>query len=1684
MKLGRRPSNYLFILLPLLLLTSISYASMGSITTCFPFFLLLAFLIAAMLAQGKSPLVGFDISVRKPPSEIKSTSYKVKSYTSGGFDTVSKTRDIEGGGTHATRGTGWAANKLAKLGGKIAGREDWGKEGGFTHNLSQRGGLYAITGGKAGGGYAGNAERERKAKEQYTSELKGEKKTAKEQTDKSVKSLRQMLTTGKGLVVAYSASDPNKKRIKELEKKRKSGIRLSNSERQELSDLTTKVAAGTISGMRQEVERLSERERSGKLKPAEAKKLRSLRTELTALDQRYQQLTTNQKRYNLLSERASEQAELAAVLKVREKQFKDKINALDSVGSAKARVKMMASPFTLITAGAGLAAQSTYRSLSKANKKERDKLKKELGANADKHMTKKERKRLNKIKEKQQHGGKLNADEDKLIKRARYQNLRDGKGTISSIFNPMGLSKGKYFKRLVKANVRGIGFAVWETPIPRLGRWIYGKSEARTKGGHLKSPKDASKILDKIDKLRREIVNSQYISVSEKYRKLGELDMMFADLDRLVRKEVPGSKGLPIELKQEIAKGEREMGRSLERMKGSQEALNDLYNERTNARAKRREIRANKGDTTDVNRKIKDLNDKIISKNEDLQSHTRNLRKLLEEKAPEMRAEIQETAKENKALNDLYNQRTKAEEERREIRKKKGNTEQIDIKIKDLNEKIKETRISRTAALRHHVAMRQMHGWTTNFLDRTDEAKDTALRAAARSYAIIEDSKNAEVSSGSRFGWLLQKSLEPYQNTQNLRQIQDNMENVANPKLIEIQRLRRERTQIMSQLNESERKRDSLYDRKKRLRAEIENLSSALKNLKKDPEATPNQIKQLDDELFKKRRELRELELFLEDKEKLIEDRKKNIERIKDNANALVNSILLEDALLVQRQLDKKIKDNKLRGIKSDDKTLKLKRELREASALTKRYAGKKEEAYSDLTRKLMTQTGDPAPGSETGLHRELYELNELLRARKDTKRLKDTGLKREEFDETVKYIEARRNLVVAKLYMNERILSGGEQMISFEEAKKYDKKFDDANAKNSVVNASLEAKMREMIIKLDKSELQKDRGLSWDQEVENLEKFIKGHEDKLKEAKKNINMPNVKKEELDLKKTEKELRNTAITHRWAMLLMREDAIKGSIAPAEELAEHRNSFRKRMERAPGAAWTGLGEKLGAEKKEEFSEEELKTLTQIEINERRRENLVNSLISKDVKTELEVLEKRYKSLEKDARDLADKGRSITKGKIYRETEEELDNTLSKYNIEVKTSRENLTEVRKQMPEIKKEIKNLEGKKSKLTAGSDEYKEIESNINALSNKLPEAQRKFNESYKEWRNYKKESDAIFEPEQHRKLTKPGSERVEQEYFMDRRKDWENRIYGGRFSRFSGFASKLAANAAEFGFKHGGKALGAAAVLAPLSLAIPVVGPVAFLVSEGAAATYGAKTIWRKKEEWVEHGYPNSEGFGVVARDALHSQRLASHFTGRGSGSPPKTWTEAWASQMTGSEYITRGFRVNRYGEVEPDKDKLLVPNEGLPWYIKIAKAPFDSIGATIAARVRKFTVWSQYHAESKDLALYILENPKVIPEVEERVTYQYAKFYGSVEPLIHPKAALGMMSLNTPFPEYAKHIVLMRGKTNETYSPGTALLGGDIEAAKKRFEKNMARQFERNMARFKEMHENRRRDRTIGS
>jgi hypothetical protein len=431
----------------------------------------------------------------------------------------------------------------------------------------------------------------------------------------------------------------------------------------------------------------------------------------------------------------------------------------------------------------------------------------------------------------------------------------------------------------------------------------------------------------------------------------------------------------------------------------------------------------------------------------------------------------------------------------------------------------------------------------------------------------------------------------------------------------------------------------------------------------------------------------------------------------------------------------------------------------------------------------------------------------------------------------------------------------------------------------------------------------------------------------------------------------------------------------------------------------------------------------------------KNDLVNTLIAGETKEELDLFKERYpeakyKNLWRDARKLANIQEVKESKDMVTALESESKKKLKEYKDKLDDKRKEIQMISGAIKQVSKEYEDESKKKVVDVKKTDELLKWKAELTDLK---ADTQKELKEHYAEWKSYRDQYRSIFEWERTKNIFRSESEKKEAGYFGELQEDMEGRLYTGRFAPVAHPVSKAVTKVMEFGYKHGGKVLGAAAVLAPF--AIPVAGPFVALGLEGAAlGVYGAKAGIRKAYELEEHGAPWATGFDAVVRDAWHAGRFSSHLTGRGSGAPPKSFDLAWRSQVLGTEYITRGFYVNEYGELKPYKQGIGVPYEELPWYIRIAKGTLDSAGARLSISSRHFTLWSQYHGEEKNLRSYIMENPSFIPEVQSKIAYQYAKMFGSIEPLVHPKQAWEMteyhaVALSMPYQEQAKNIIIMR-------------------------------------------------------
>jgi hypothetical protein len=500
MKINRPLINLLFVFLPLLLLASPSYASMGDISICFPFFLLLALLMAGMIVQGRSPLVGFDISISRPPAQIKSTSYQFKSFTSGSFDTIAKMRDEAGGGNYATRGVGWVANKLGKGAATAVSKASGGKYGsktakegvGWAKTMADRGALYAITShskkmqtlakgagkvaskvpipnlkwagigkgtgkilpfkvgvshvakgvaetGIAGGGYQGTLEREQRKKEQ------------------EVKSLRDMygyLTAGAvKLTLATS-------RIKELEKNRdKSKGAKKAAATRELNELREAIGAQSIiAGKRKQVDRLTEESKKRALTGEEAGRLKSLRKDLTALEAKFAKSRVSKQQIANIHKQLHATQKEADAIKVVVKQAEVARKELADIGGVQGRAKLIT--YTPVAAagltylGAKHGAASTVKSGQKLALRLRNTLSK-LGVKDFKTpLTEQERNRLTELRAKPQKDLKVDEKKELKILTLRQQYVRlSQRGMLGRVFNPLGLGKKEVAKNIFKGFV-------------------------------------------------------------------------------------------------------------------------------------------------------------------------------------------------------------------------------------------------------------------------------------------------------------------------------------------------------------------------------------------------------------------------------------------------------------------------------------------------------------------------------------------------------------------------------------------------------------------------------------------------------------------------------------------------------------------------------------------------------------------------------------------------------------------------------------------------------------------------------------------------------------------------------------------------------------------------------------------------------------------------------------------------------------------------------------------------------------------------------------------------------------------------------------------------------------------------------------------------------------------------------
>lgn len=1007
-----------FVLLLLIMLANASYASMGDISICFPFFLLLALLMAGMIAQGRSPLVGFDISISKPPAEIKSTSYHFKSYTSGGFDTVAKFRDQLGGGNYLSRGLGWVVDRGAKAVGKTVSKATGGKHGtglakgvGWAATMADRGALYALTShskkmqtlakgvgkitstltvgrvgkgvaetGIAGGGYQANIEREKMKKEA------------------EVKSLREMLGYGSAKTVNLVAA---KNRIAELEAKAKKG-KLKGSETRELNKLRVLVATREeIRTKKRELADLRLKEiRGQKLSKDEQKRLVSLRTELGKLEAKFQKAPTK-KELVTLRKKIREGEKKVGVYETLVRQTAEYRKQLADIGGVQGRLKMMAYAPVAAASFAYLGAKYPISTV--------------LVKPAERRRVRGQIKKLEEKKKNQP--SKFTKDDEKKLKslREKYEKLTK-RGMLVSVFNPERLSRTEVLKATLKgwfvSSTVGAGSSLLQNIPYRVARVRYERARFK--------PQLAARFATAMDRKKH---------IEQNLAMLKDPSLTPAQRSALMRDTAEHMKRMTKEMRGGVVT-------SLLKDKTSKVIFTPKEEKEIKGLMKDIEKLSKKGPSNELFSKIDQLQKKVGKVSETLFSPEvrekfDNVKKelgKLNSKFMEGKISGEEYKKKMKELDKTVSQlskstpgllgevimgeyaKVKVDGNKEMIRKLRDGLEQEHKKkISDLEAQYKEGKIDKAKYESELKKIKEEHKEKSSqvedrikVLSPYRRLEDSFYRRTVDRYATPEHTRatwlgverlfdlwgeKAEAAKGRYTPEALAIrgvgfAASGFQKTQQLRHIASQFENVIGPTMALLSQeefkkqhflrlLGKEQTEIEERRGKLKGMfggEKSLYAKRAELQDECAKLTSELGNLKPNTK----EYKEKQKLLQKKRDELENTNL-------LIRDAKKELAKAERNIDVITTHIFLQDALLAQRQMRafKEGSDEVKREI--DSKINKIEKELK------KDYQEK--ENTENLMRTLEKE-GKTNTKQYRALEERLNKINSSIQKKEDEKTL------------------------------------------------------------------------------------------------------------------------------------------------------------------------------------------------------------------------------------------------------------------------------------------------------------------------------------------------------------------------------------------------------------------------------------------------------------------------------------------------------------------------------------------------------------------------------------------------------------------------------------------------------------------------------------------------------------------------
>ena len=1571
-----RLAHILFILLPVFLLASPVYASMGDINICFPFFLLLAALMAAMLAQGKSPLVGFDISTSRPPAEVRSTSYHFKSINLS-YQTDAKARNMVGGGNVLTRGVGWVADKVGQGGAKAVSAASGGKYGskqakeglGWARRMSERGALYAITKGRKGGGAEAHYERERKAAENKKKAAEGKK----EEAETKVKSLTKDLTKlGRGKATK-GKRDKKREEMqnakRDISKHQETQIRLGREIavledarkhqqelRRSLTDLAgvkgrlkqplypTAVALGAVTaGLT-----LSAKAAKRKIdKSRNKRKLDNLRDEMRKLHKNVGDLEGKSKLSSEDKKQLDENKRRIGDLKIERAYLRSRKRELGQPGA-----------FEQIF-GYGQEGRKA-KDIAKAYGKRA--VFNALWVLPDQSVT------WEKIK-RQLPGNRL------AIKLQRAEtkslNVRDNISEMKSLLKDLKEKPGIVNKMGTLNRIAKLQKQVEKTTRVKGMTKILLNKDKKLDEAHGKVEKNISDLIAFYDKGGKP-------STKEGENLTEKLNKSVAEIDKRTKK-TPELKRLE-KLEKRREKNPtliNQLSIKVAEKKAWADGYKNTGMSKKQEEARRREEEARKLDSSVGYAKLLDWNKEAMKSNKALRmmdwglagmGKTQQVRHQWSEWENQIGPAIQEIEKE-KAKAEYQRKLlgpSPEEEERKRQKKILGRFVEEEEKKRSKRENLKAWLSKKTG--------REMERGNLYYKQKrlTDEIKElgSELKTAdAKQKAKLKQEIKNKVNERRAVNASIRMA------EMQLKNAERRVEKTTNFLLSnEVQLAYRQQKAFRDEEDEFSR----------RVLPKIEKLDEKVEKYKDKMQLTASTLGKNSGQYQRLKKEQNALKKERKSLEKSVEEEKDRLESGLKEARQDTKIKAGGEIGYSRDQIWKKMDKINLELIRLELKPNKKRKEYleKEKSNLEKKWDSLKTIDAGKWIHDEMKRVGDYRLGSETGLFRDKAELDLLGqhidktmdKLKTDYNRAKSKERK-EQLSKEMKQLGKEReqlvrdtNVLVATLYLKklefERVIDVGT---SYTYQKELIDKVQEAR-KNCPADAERESKLMQKRILITDGERAIAEKANWTQEVERLNKRIdelKKEKTKLDSiAKKPPASPSTYNVSFDeLKKAEDNLIRTADMHETAELLMRkEDSGKVGGLMQPDTRAKLELTEKVYPKSDTNFWNEANQWAGKDEKEEMNK------------------VANSMY---VKYESEMIKKR---------------------------------------AEIKEKSEKIDEIINKPEYIHNDVHGLSAKDSK-------------ELKDLIAERKESQRELREIYDEWKTSRNYHRAATEPFRRvEKLTGPGSEEQRKEYIEGYAEDVRKKEVAGRLEPVAEPTSRAVEKLFKFTNKNLGKVLLATAIASPfVILPLSLAGAGAALAATGVSAgIFAGKGAWRESHKYCEGTY--SKTYKVTTQLI----EMGSHFTARGSGYHPQTWGEAWESQTAGNENIYRGFRLDENGNLVARPTNLQVPSVGLPWFIRWTKATIEPAAINKSIWSRRRVLNYEFVGKEDQLRRTMAENPNYTPEIpgfKWRRQYQFITPYGSAGPSIFPKQAAEMtekyreISLNVPFQEEAKNILIMK-------------------------------------------------------